>query len=103
MSKESAGAFLSQVETDNALQQKLQSLGTGASIEDVLDVAAAQGYNFNSDDLIEAGRSRAETMGAGPEGELSDTELEQVTGGKLELRLSRFFITTDTATIIVKK
>jgi len=103
MSKESAGAFLTQVETDATLQQKLQSLGTGASLEDVLDVAAAQGYNFNSDDLIEAGRAKAETMGAGPEGDLSDAELEQVAGGKPELRISRFFITTDTATIIVRK
>src|SRR5204863_6323576 len=103
MSKESAAAFLDRVESDQGMQLKLQNLGSGASVEGVLDVAAVEGYTFSSQELIAAGKDRAELQGMSPNGELSDRELEAVAGGTLELRLSRFFITTDTATIIVKK
>ena len=103
MSKEAASEFIEKAQTDDAIRQKLVGLGTGAQIEDVLDVAATSGYRFNESELMAAGKDAAEKSGKQPEGELSERELEMVAGGRFNLTHTRWFITTDTATVIVKK
>ena len=80
MSKESASAFLAKVEQDQDLKSKVQALGEGASFEALQDVAAGAGYEITMDDLIAAGKDRAEQSGSAT-GELSDTQLESVAGG----------------------
>lgn len=80
MSMEQASAFLDKVEQDPELKNKLTSLGKGAKMEDVLDVAASSGYNISKEDLVAAGKTRAE-QALSNMGELSDSELEQVAGG----------------------
>src|SRR5947209_3796744 len=87
MSKESATAFLTRVEQDQEMKRKLETLGTGAEVEEVLDVAAAAGYNFTATDLLAAGKANSEQHGKSGETELSDAELEQVAGGRINLTI----------------
>ena len=103
MSKEAASEFIEKAQTDPELQHKLTGLGTGAQIEDVMDVAATSGYRFSESELMTAGKEAAEKSGSLPEAELSDRELEMVAGGTFNLTHSRWYITTDTATVIIKK
>ena len=87
MSKESATAFLTRAQQDPEILQKLEALGTGADVEEVMDVAAAAGYNFTASDLVAAGKASAEQRGQSGEAELSDAELEQVAGGRINLTI----------------
>jgi predicted ribosomally synthesized peptide with nif11-like leader len=103
MSKEAATAFIEKAQNDSQLQEKLRDLGSGAKLEDVLDVAAATGYQFSEPELLSAGKELAETTGRPAEGELSEEELELVAGGKFNFTRSRFYITTDTISVVVHK
>lgn len=103
MSKEAASEFIEKAQTDPEIQQKLQGLGASAQLDDVLDVAAASGYSFSENELMDAGKDAAEKSGSQPEGELSERELEMVAGGSWNLRHSRWYITTDTASVVVRK
>ncbi len=79
MSVQNATAFLEKVDADSALKERINALGTGASLDDVLDIAATNGFNFNVDELVAAGKTRAEANGMNAE--LSEEDLEGVAGG----------------------
>ncbi|NWJ45519.1 MAG: Nif11-like leader peptide family natural product precursor [Chloroflexi bacterium] len=81
MSQQAAAEFLEKVETDSELKNKVMTLGSGASVEDVLDVAAAAGYQFNTAELMAAGKLREEVSSSAPGGELSESDLDAVAGG----------------------
>ncbi len=81
MSQQTATAFLEKVENDQELKNELASLGN-ATIEDVLDIAAAKGFTFSSEDLIEASKVRNEARSEEAGGELSEEELDLVAGGR---------------------
>jgi|SRR3954468_24942494 len=87
MSTESATAFLTKAQQDPEIRQKLEALGTGADVEEVMDVAAASGYNFTATDLLVAGKASAEQRGQANDADLSDAELEQVAGGRINLTI----------------
>jgi predicted ribosomally synthesized peptide with nif11-like leader len=80
MSKESAAAFLTKVDEDPILKDKIKELGTGAGFDDLQDIAAVEGYNFTMEELISAGKERDEQISV-PESELSEEELAAVAGG----------------------
>ena len=103
MSKEAASAFIEKARSDEQLQQRLVDLGPSANIEDVLDVAAATGYQFSEPELMAAGKEDAERAGNPAASELSESELELVAGGKFNLTISRFYITTDTVSVVIKR
>ena len=102
MSKEAASAFIEKTRSDNQLLQQLADLGPSANVEDVLDVAAASGYQFTEPELMAAGKEDAERTGNSADAELSESELEMVAGG-FNFRLSRFYATTDTVSVVIKK
>jgi predicted ribosomally synthesized peptide with nif11-like leader len=103
MSKEAASAFILKARSDTQIQGKIVDLGPSANIEDVLDVAAASGYQFTEPELMAAGKEDAERAGYPAASELSESELELVAGGKFNLTFSRFYITTDTVSVVIKK
>ncbi len=103
MSKEAAAAFIVKARNDSQVQQKLIGLGPSANIEDVLDVATANGYQFTEPELMAAGKEDAEKAGYPAASELSESELALVAGGKFNLTISRFYITTDTVSVVIKK
>jgi predicted ribosomally synthesized peptide with nif11-like leader len=100
MSKESATAFLTRAQQDGEIKQKLEALGTGADVEEVLDVAAAAGYDFSASDLLAAGKASAEHRGQSGETELSDAELEMVAGGRINLTIIQ--VSRDTIFFTIK-
>lgn len=81
MSQAMATEFLEKANTDADLRQQLETLGTGAKLEDVLDVAAAAGYQFNEKDLMAAAKAKAEAEGKSVDAELNEADLEAVAGG----------------------
>ncbi|MEI7555512.1 Nif11-like leader peptide family natural product precursor [Candidatus Chlorohelix sp.] len=78
MSEQSAGEFLENMDNDDTLRSKVVSLGSSISVDDVVALAAKNGYSFTSDEFIAAGSTRI-APGAG--GELPDEALDQVAGG----------------------
>ena len=68
MSEEQLKAFISKVQSDESLQNKLK-----AEWADVLAIAKEAGFNITATELI-----RAQTQAVG---ELSDEELENAAGG----------------------
>jgi predicted ribosomally synthesized peptide with nif11-like leader len=78
MSEQSAGEFLENIDKDDALRSKVVSLGNNISADDVVALAAENGYSFTPEELIAAGATRI-APGAG--GELPDEALDQVAGG----------------------
>ena len=74
--------FLKQAESSSEIQAKLQEIPKASgksSIEDVVKVAAAAGYDFTAEDYEEAlEETLAEKHAAGA---LSDSELALISGG----------------------
>lgn len=103
MSKEAALAFIEQTHSDSEIRKEIIALGAGAKIEDVLDVAAVHGYKFSEAELMAAGKEDAEKSGSPAESELNARELEAVAGGTFNITHSRWYITTDTISVVVKK
>jgi predicted ribosomally synthesized peptide with nif11-like leader len=70
MSREAVGAFMSKVEEDAALREELRSLASdeGVSIAAMAEFARSKGYDFSVEDVSASS-------------ELSDEELESVSGG----------------------
>jgi len=69
MDSSSLQAFLTRVEQDPALQQKLREPGA-----DPLTIAKEEGFPLTAEELSAAGVPRA--------GDLSDEDLEEVAGGR---------------------
>ena len=65
MSEEQLKAFLAKVKSDTTLQEKLKA----ADVDAALAIAKEAGFSISADDLKNA------------QPEISDTELESVTGG----------------------
>ncbi|MEH2382896.1 MAG: Nif11-like leader peptide family natural product precursor [Nostoc sp.] len=76
--------FLSKIEEDPALQTQLaKALESDNDREAVTALAKSKGYEFSSDELwSEIQKRQAEFSTREAAGELSDTELEAVAGGK---------------------
>ena len=66
MSEEQLKAFLAKVKSDTTLQEKLKAAG---DVDAALAIAKEAGFSISADDLKNA------------QPEISDTELESVTGG----------------------
>jgi predicted ribosomally synthesized peptide with nif11-like leader len=101
MSQASATDFLEKANTDPQIRQRIQSLGPGAELEDVLDVAAASGYKISEQDIMEAAKAKAEAEGKPGDQELSEAELDQIAGG-FRLNLSIIKITKGTVVVSIK-
>lgn len=73
MSRKAVSEFLSKLETDKALQDRLSGDVREAMRAAVVQFAEGLGYKFAVEDLVEEIAARS--------GELSDHELEEVAGG----------------------
>ena len=71
MSEEQLAAFVEDVNNDKALQEALKA---ATSAEDVVALAAAQGFTITAEDLVQQGA------------QMADAELESVAGGRGTLR-----------------
>ncbi len=67
MSEEQLAAFVEDVNNDKALQEALKA---ATSAEDVVALAAAQGFTITAEDLVQQGA------------QMADAELESVAGGR---------------------
>jgi predicted ribosomally synthesized peptide with nif11-like leader len=88
MSKESAIAFLTKVDEDPTMQDKIKALDETSNFDVLQDFAASQGYNFTINEMIEANNERKGLSGE----DLTQDELEAVAGGaavKVTLHLSK--------------
>lgn len=84
MSMENAKAFYEKVTADQGLQQKIGGLAKEdpKGIEGIiLKVAKENGFEFTAEEMKAFTAEKAKT--ASPTGELNDSELEAVAGGKL--------------------
>ncbi len=71
-------AFREKLATDPVLQAQVrQTIEAGGGMEELLNLAGAQGYSFTTE----------EAMNSFAESELSDFELEMVSGGKVGVGL----------------
>ena len=99
MSQASATEFLHKANIDPQIRQQIQSLGPDAGFEEVLDIAAANGYKITQQDILDAAKARAEAEGASSGEELSEAELEAVAGGRINLTIIK--ISRDTVRVTV--
>ena len=90
---EAVQQFLTQVQSDEALQKELaKALEAENDREAVTQLAQSKGYNFSPDELwAEVQKRQNEAQTKSEIGELSDEELETVAGGEV---LAGFMIKT---------
>ena len=82
MATENIANFLERVAQDTALQEQIKAMGTQDATqaeEHVIKLATAQGLPFTAEELQAFAAEQAKA--AHEQGELSDSELEQVAGG----------------------
>lgn len=84
MAAEQIREFFARVEQDEALQQqlntmlKLEDSSRGAQIEKFIGIAAEVGFSFTKEEYEEF---EEDIVAAAPKGEVSDSDLENVSGG----------------------
>jgi predicted ribosomally synthesized peptide with nif11-like leader len=101
MSQASATEFLHKANTDPQIRQQVQSLGPDAGFEEILDIAAANGFKISQQDIMDAAKAKAEAEGTPTEAELSDADLEAVAGG-FRINLTIIKISRDTVVVSFK-
>lgn len=102
MSQTSAAEFMHKANTDPQIRTQVQSLGPDADFDDILDIAAANGFKITQQDIMDAAKARAEAEGISPDAELSESELETVAGGRWRINLSIIKVSTDTVVVSFK-